>query len=367
MKKAHSLLARASSAVVVATLEDALEVRRRPNQPGTTHERPNWSMPLPVPIDELDDRPLVKGVARRLARGRRRTRDAAELAPVDVRHGYAQLSEVKLHYAEAGPSSGPLVVMLHGYPELWYSWRRQIPFLAQRGFHVVAPDMRGYNLSDKPPGVGSYRIQSLVGDVKDLIEGFGGRAHVVGHDWGGVVGWYFAMTHPVLLERLAILNAPHPQRYVRAMNPRQMMRSWYIGFFQVPWLPERLMARNDYEVVRKVFRHDPEKPGAFTAEDVERYVEAARRSDELRYPINYYRALFRPNPLPALRWRAIERPVQVIWGERDRALGPELAEPDRRWVPDVRVHRLPHASHWVQQDAPDEVNEVLGRFLSGEE
>jgi pimeloyl-ACP methyl ester carboxylesterase len=363
IKKAHSLLARSPSAVVVATLEDALEVRRRPNQPGTTDERPNWSMPLPVPVDELGDRPLVKSVARTLARGRRTKQSRPELAPAEIRHHYAQLSEVKLHYAEAG--SGPLVVMLHGYPEFWYSWRRQIPFLAERGFRVVAPDMRGYNLSDKPAGVGAYRIQSLVRDVRELVEHFGGgRAHVVGHDWGGIVGWYFAMEHPLLLDRLAILNAPHPQRYVRGLNPAQMMRSWYVGFFQLPWLPERFFAANDYEALRRVFRHDPSR-GSFTEEDVERYVEAARRSESLRYPINYYRALFRPNPLPALRWRAVERPVQVIWGERDRALGPELAAPDRGWVPDVEVHRLRRATHWVHHDEPAAVNELLAGFLTG--
>ncbi|HYO60564.1 MAG TPA: 4-alpha-glucanotransferase [Actinomycetota bacterium] len=364
VRKAHSLLAKSSSAVVVATLEDALEVRRRPNQPGTTDERPNWSMPLPAPIDDLDERPLVKSVARTLARGRRTARSTAAASETEVGHGYAQLSEVKLHYAEAG--AGPLVVMLHGYPEFWYSWRHQIPHLAERGFRVVAPDMRGYNLSDKPEGVGSYRIQSLVRDVRELIEHFGAeRAHVVGHDWGGVVAWYFAMAHPVLLGRLAILNSPHPQRFVRSMSPGQMLRSWYIGFFQIPWLPERVLSRNDFAALRGVFGHDPERPGAFTADDVERYVEAARRSDGLRYPINYYRALLRPNPLPALRWRVIERPVQVIWGERDRALSSSLADPDPSWVPDARVQRLPEASHWVQQDAPAKVNETLTAFLSG--
>ena len=367
VKKGHSLLARASSAVVVATIEDALEVRRRPNQPGTMDERPNWSMPLPVPIDELGEVPLAKSVARTLSRGRRTSRPRPELAPAETRHGYAQLSEVKLHYAEAG--TGPLVVLLHGFPEFWYSWRRQLPFLAERGFHAVAPDMRGYNLSDKPPGVSAYRIESLVRDLRELVEHFDAgpsrRAHVVGHDWGGVIAWYFAMAHPVLLDRLTILNAPHPQRYVRAMNPRQMMRSRYIGFFQLPWLPERFLARNDFEALRKLFRYDPSDRKAFSDEDVERYVGAARRSDDLRYPINYYRALFRPNPLPALRWRAIERPVQVIWGEKDRALGPELAEPDRAWVPDLRMHRLPEASHWVHHDEPDRVNELLADFLTG--
>ena len=353
VRRAYALLSQSPSAVVVATLEDALEVRRRPNQPGTMDERPNWSMPLPVPVDELGNRPLVKSVAQTLARERA------------VSHGHAQLSEVKLHYVEAGPREGPLVVMLHGFPDFWYSWRHQMPFLAQRGFRVVAPDMRGYNLSDKPPGVGAYRIQKVVRDVKELVGQLGAeRAHVVGHDWGAVVGWYFAMAHPVLLDRLGILNGPHPQRYVRSMNLRQMRRSWYFGFFQLPWLPERFVSRNDYEVLRKLFRYDPSSREAFTDEDVELYVGAARRSDNLRYPINYYRALLRPNPLPALRWRVIERPVQVIWGERDRFLESSLAEPDPQWVPDARVHRLPEASHWVHHDEPERVNEILAAFLS---
>ena len=143
------------------------------------------------------------------------------------------------------------------------------------------------------------------------------------------------------------------------------MRSWYVGFFQLPWLPERFVSQDDFAVLRKLFRHDPARRDAFTDEDVELYVEAARRSDNLRYPINYYRALLRPNPLPALRWRVVERPVQVIWGDKDRFLEPALAEPDRAWVPDVRVHRLPEASHWVHHDEPAEVNRLLAGFLSG--
>ncbi|MFN2587064.1 MAG: 4-alpha-glucanotransferase [Actinomycetota bacterium] len=361
VREAYGLLAAAPSAVVVATLEDALAVRRRPNQPGTTGERPNWSMPLPVPIDDLPTRPLARSVARTLARGRRSA--AADAAP-EIAHAYASLSEVKLHYAEAG--AGPLVVMLHGYPDFWYSWRHQIPYLAARGLRVVAPDMRGYNLSDKPKGVGAYRVENLVRDVRELVEALGEpRAHVVGHDWGGVVAWYFAMAHPALLDRLAILNAPHPQRYVRAMSPRQAMKSWYIGFFQLPFLPERFVSANDFAILRKLFRHDPARRDAFTDEDVELYVEAARRSDDLRYPINYYRALLRPNPLPALRWRAIDHPVQVVWGDGDRFLERSLAEPDPRWVRDVRVRHFPEASHWVHHDDPATVNGLLAEFLAG--
>ncbi|MDQ3914195.1 MAG: 4-alpha-glucanotransferase [Actinomycetota bacterium] len=358
VKKAYALLAKSPSAVVVATLEDALAVRRRPNQPGTIDERPNWSMPLPVPVDELGTRPLVKSVARTLARGRR----AGAAAPPEIHHAYVSLSEVKLHYAEAG--TGPLVVMLHGYPDFWYSWRHQMPFLARRGFRVVAPDMRGYNLSDKPHGVAAYRMENVVRDLRELVETLGdGPARVVGHDWGGVVAWYFAMAHPALLDRLAILNAPHPQRYVRSMNPRQAFKSWYVGFFQLPLLPERFVSANDFAMLRKLFRYDPARRDAFTDEDVELYVEAARRSDGLRYPINYYRALLRPNPLPALRWRPIERPVQVIWGDRDRFLETSLAEPDSGWVRDARVHHLTEASHWVHHDEPAEVNGILAEFL----
>src|SRR5690242_12831972 len=150
---------------------------------------------------------------------------------------FVDVGEVRLHVADAG--NGPLVVLLHGFPEFWYTWRRQIPALAQAGFHAVAPDMRGYNLSDKPAGVRAYRVPALVEDVAGLIRACGAaRATVIGHDWGGLVAWAFAMEHPEMLDRLVILNSPHPRAMARAIRtPRQFLKSWYMMFFQIPWLP----------------------------------------------------------------------------------------------------------------------------------
>ena len=281
-------------------------------------------------------------------------------------HRYAGLGDVRLHYVEAG--SGPLVVLLHGFPEFWYSWRHQIAALAAAGFRVVAPDMRGYNLSDKPEGLDAYTLDVLTRDVARLIGACGGqRASVVGHDWGGIVAWAFAMRSPELLDRLAILNAPHPSAATRGlMNPLQWLRSAYVLFFQLPWLPEAAWQAGDHALLRWLFRTDPRRQGAYTEQDIERYVEAWRQPGALTAAINYYRALVQRGPLqPRESLTPIKRPVLVIWGDQDRALGPELAEPDRQWVPDLRVERLPRASHWVQADEPERVNALLLQFLRG--
>jgi pimeloyl-ACP methyl ester carboxylesterase/2-polyprenyl-6-methoxyphenol hydroxylase-like FAD-dependent oxidoreductase len=279
-------------------------------------------------------------------------------------HRSADLGEVRLHYVELG--RGPLVVLLHGFPEHWYSWRYQIPALAAAGFRVVAPDLRGYNTSSKPSGVDAYGIDRLAGDVAALIRHLGAeRAHVVGHDWGAAVAWYFAMHHADLLDRLAIMNVPHPARFAQGIRSwRQLLRSWYIFFFQLPWLPEALMRAGGYALPRLIFRHDPRRPGAFEPHELERYVAALDQPGALTAMINYYRALVRQaprrlgEPVPV-----IAAPTLVIWGLRDLALGPELAEPDRALVPNLRVERFPDASHWVQVDRPAEVNRLLLEFL----
>jgi len=270
-----------------------------------------------------------------------------------------------LHYVEAG--DGPLTVLLHGFPEFWYSWRLQIPALAKAGYHAVAPDMRGYNLSDKPRNVRDYRVDILARDIARLIEACRAeRATVIGHDWGAGVAWQFAMSYPEMLDRLVIMNVPHPVRFLRALRTRRQLRkSWYIFFFQIPWLPELLIRAGNYAMLRWTFRNDPVRPSAFSEDDIERYAEAMARPGALTAAINYYRALFRQNPLSA--WsslRRIDAPVLVIWGARDRFLGAELAEPDRKWVPNVRVERLADASHWVQLDQPEAVNTLLLNFLS---
>jgi pimeloyl-ACP methyl ester carboxylesterase len=286
------------------------------------------------------------------------------LCRVKLKHRYADLGDVRLHYVEAG--EGPLVLLLHGFPQFWYEWRHQIPALAEAGFRVVAPDMRGYNLSDKPPGVGAYRVQVLARDVERLILACGEQtAAVVGHNWGAIVAWFAAMRYPERVGRLAILNVPHPARFMDGLlSPQQLLRSSYVFFFQIPWLPEEVIRAANFTLLRSVLRRDPVRPGALTAEDIERYTEAMARPGVLTATLNYYRALLRhPRDTQALLER-IEAPVLVIWGEKDRALSRWLADPPLLWVPNLlRVERLPEASHWVAEDRPREVNALLLDFL----
>ncbi len=286
------------------------------------------------------------------------------LREVELAHRYADLGDVRLHYVEAG--EGPLVLLLHGFPQFWYQWRHQIPALVEAGFRVVAPDMRGYNLSDKPPGVRAYRVELVARDVKRLILACGeGTADVVGHDWGAIAAWIAAMRHPGRVGRLAILNVPHPARLLDGLlSPMQLLRSSYMFFFQIPRLPEEVIRAGDFALLRSVLGRDPVQSEAFTAEDIEQYIEAMAQPGALTASLNYYRALLRnPRETRALLQR-VEAPVLVIWGEKDRFLSRRLAEPPRLWVPNLnRVKRLPDASHWVAEDRPLEVNTLLLDFL----
>jgi epoxide hydrolase 4 len=286
------------------------------------------------------------------------------LRGVELVHRYADLGDVRLHYVEAG--EGPLVLLLHGFPQFWYQWRHQIPALVEAGFRVVAPDMRGYNLSDKPPGVRAYRVELLAGDVEHLILACGERtADVVGHDWGAIAAWVAAMRYPGRVGKLAILNISHPARLLDGLlSPMQLLRSSYVFFFQIPRLPEGVIRAGDFALLRSVFRRDPVRPGALTAEDIERYIEAIARPEALTASINYYRALLRYPWETREPLQRVGAPVLVIWGERDRFLSRRLAEPPRLWVPDLLgVKRLPDASHWVAEDRPLEVNTLLLGFL----
>jgi pimeloyl-ACP methyl ester carboxylesterase len=289
----------------------------------------------------------------------------ATLDMTGVRDSYADLNNTRLHYVESG--EGPLVVLLHGFPEFWFSWRFQVPALAAAGFRVVAPDMRGYNLSSRPRGVPAYDIDCLAGDIRDLIRERGAEsAFLAGHDWGAAVAWATAMNHPEVVERLAILNVPHPRRLLHGLRrPRQLVKSWYMFFFQLPWLPERLARARRWWFFRYGFEHDA-RPGAFTPADIDRYVEAWSQPGAATATINYYRAVFRQSPRRAeARIRPVDAPTLVIWGERDRYLGAELAEPDPADVPNLeRVVSLPDASHWVQHDEPERVNQLLAEFFA---
>jgi pimeloyl-ACP methyl ester carboxylesterase len=279
-------------------------------------------------------------------------------------HREEAVGGLRLHWVEAG--EGPLVVLLHGFPEHWLAWRHQVPALASAGFRVVAPDLRGYNLSEKPAGVGSYRMERLAGDVANLVRHLGyERTHLVGHDWGGAIAWCVPALHPGLVERLAILNAPHPVLFRKKLATlAQARRSSYVFFFQLPYFPERSLLRRRAGFLKRMLRRDPSTPGAFTPEEIEAYREAFLRPGAATAAINYYRAAFRSGTrIPGLRRSLSGIPTLVLWGEQDRYLGPELLDGLETLVPDLRLVRIPRASHWLPADAVDQVNSELITFL----
>jgi pimeloyl-ACP methyl ester carboxylesterase len=286
--------------------------------------------------------------------------------PPGAREDYADLAEVRLHYVEAG--DGPLVVLLHGFPEFWFAWRLAIPKLAAAGFRVVAPDLRGYNLSSRPRGVRAYDADRLAADVRDLVRERGAEAALLaGHDWGGAVAWATASNHPEVVERLAILNAPHPWRSLRVLRrPHNLAKSWYMLFYALPWIPERLVSLRGWRALRTVLERDA-RPGAFGPSEITHYVSAWSRPGAATAMINYYRAAMRQSARHAeSRIRPVTARTLIVWGERDRHLPIELAEPHPADAPNLEhVVRLPHASHWVQHDEPELVAKLLARFFGG--
>jgi pimeloyl-ACP methyl ester carboxylesterase len=288
--------------------------------------------------------------------------DRTELDGIALRHRRVEVgSGVALHVVEAG-TDGPLVLLLHGFPDFWWGWRMQIAPLVRAGFRVLVPDQRGYATSDKPRGVGAYGLRVLVEDMVQLLRACGvERAHVVGHDWGGGVAWGLAMANPELVDRLVILNSPHPVRLLAALRtPRQLAKSWYMFVFQLPRLPERAMRRRGFAKLLESLRGET-RPGVFGDEDARAYVDAWSQPRALEGMIAWYRAMFRPSA--RVPWKRIERPVLVLWGDGDVHLGRELAEPPPTLVPDARVVHLPGASHWVQIDEAARVNDELVAFL----
>ncbi len=264
---------------------------------------------------------------------------------------------------------GPVVLLLHGFPENWRSWRHQLPALAAAGFRAVAVDLRGYNLTERPAGVEAYRLSRLCEDVQGLIAALGGGpAHLVGHDWGGAIAWTYAARRPADLLSLTILNAPHPRIFRRNLfrNFRQMRRSRYMFYFQIPWLPERLILANAKQNFDKVFRGWGRRKELFTDEVIAGFREPMTEPGALTAALNYYRAMFRSPRLyrQAGTFPKIAVPTLVIWGDDDRALGLELCDglADEMAAP-FEIRHLANCSHWVQQERPEEVNEFLIEHL----
>lgn len=283
-----------------------------------------------------------------------------------TREHLVRTNGIRLHMIEAGEPRAPLVVLLHGFPEFWYGWRRQIPFLAREGYRVWVPDQRGYNLSDKPREVAAYDVDVLVDDVLGLMAAAGRtKAAIVGHDWGGLVGWWLALRHPERVERLAILNVPHPAVMRRHLltNPAQMLRSWYALSFQVPFLPEHVLGARGSAVAAGLLaaagRH------AFTRRDLALYREAWEQPGAWKGMVNWYRAAAR-RPRRRLPAERVTVPTLLVWGAKDRYLGEELVRPSLDLCDDAELVRIPDAGHFVQHEAATRVNKALGRFLRGE-
>lgn len=280
-------------------------------------------------------------------------------------HHFIETNHIRLHCVAQG--EGELVLLLHGFPEFWYSWRYQIPALA-RYFKVVVPDLRGYNDSDKPAS--GYDLDTLAADVQGLIASLGyTRAHIVGHDWGGTIAWYLAQKCPQSLNRLAVLSAAPVQRLLRELvsNMDQLRRSWYLFAFQIPGLPEWIIQRNLAEFVRNVLREQAIRKGAFSKEDTEIYQSALAKPGVLPAALNYYRQMLVPWNW-AREWNHVSQPVTVptlvLWGEEDSFLTPHLTEDiDRLIMAPFKLRIIPHCGHWIQQEAPQTVNRELLTFL----
>ena len=270
---------------------------------------------------------------------------------------------VTLHAVVAGPTDGPVVVLLHGFPEFWYGWRKQIEPFAAAGFRVIVPDQRGYNLSSKPRGVTSYALTELVSDVIAIADQLGQqKIFLAGHDWGAAVAWSAALLHPGRIEKLAVLNVPHPsvmRRYVYTRLP-QTLRSWYIFFFQIPWLPEALLSAFNFRAAARALQGSSH-PGTFSAEDLTQYRAAWSQPGALTAMINWYRAAMRYR-IP-FSDRTVRVPTRILWGERDKFLMAEMAHESLRYCANGELFTFAEASHWLQHEEPTRVSQLLVEFF----
>ena len=281
-----------------------------------------------------------------------------------IDHRTVSVNGINLHVAQAGPADGPLILLLHGFPEFWYGWRQQIPALASAGYRVWVPDQRGYHRSDKPARVADYATDILARDAVALIDAAGReRAVLIGHDWGAAVGWQVALRAPERLEAMAILNVPHPtvmQQHLRH-SLDQLRRSAYIGFFQLPWLPEWLLGRRNGAMLARAMVSSS-LPGTFAPADIDRYREAWRQPGALTAMLNWYRAAVRVRT-PPVGTDIVQTPTLVLWGAKDRFLDRAMARPSAERCVDGELTLIEDATHWVHHERPRRVNNRILRFL----
>lgn len=283
----------------------------------------------------------------------------------EVEFHLIETNGIRLHTAVAGPEDGELVVLLHGFPEFSYGFHHQMEALAASGYRVVAPDQRGYHLSDKPEQIEDYTINKLSGDIAGLIEAFGETsAIVIGHDWGGAVAWHLAASKPEYVKKLIAINIPHPAAMPRVFmkNPLQWLKSSYMAFFQLPEVPEKLMAANDFESMKQAMKGTA-RPDAFTDQELERYKDAWSQPGALTCMLNWYRAI-RKGSLLQMPKAPLRMPVRIIWGLGDQFLSPMLATESLKFCENAELVWVGEATHWVHHEQPEIVNRLIKEFLA---
>jgi pimeloyl-ACP methyl ester carboxylesterase len=289
--------------------------------------------------------------------------------PILLNEEFIPTNGVQLHVMQAGPEDGPLVILLHGFPEFWFGWRNQIQPLAEARFRVWTPDQRGYNLSSKPLGVAAYHIDTLTHDIIGLIKAAGEeQAFIVGHDWGAAVAWHLATYYTQWVAKLVVMNVPHPTVMMRTVRRSftQLRKSWYMFFFQIPRLPEWIMGRNNAQATSEMLKRSA-KEDTFSDEDLNYYRQAWNQPGALTAMLNWYRSAIRSGfgksrgaPVSSGR---ITPPTLLIWGKKDVALGSEMAQPSIDLCENGRLIFFDQATHWVQHDEAEAVNRLLLDFL----
>jgi len=292
------------------------------------------------------------------------------MSDAPITHRSVQANGLRFHVAECG-AGDRLALCLHGFPECWFSWRQQLPLLARLGYRAWAPDLRGYGDSDRPPAMRDYAIENLMDDVAGLIDAAQPRETILlAHDWGAIIAWWFAIRQLRPLQRLIIMNVPHPAPFARELRTwKQIRKSWYGFLFQIPRLPEAIMRAGNYRAVGDAFLTSAVDKSRFPPEVLQVYRDNAARPGALTAMINYYRAIARGGGGERQRrlgYGMIEIPTLMIWGEEDVALRKETTYGTDRYVRDLTLRYLPGVSHWVQQEAPEAVNAMLEAWLSGE-
>lgn len=283
---------------------------------------------------------------------------------------FIRINGVDLHVLTDGLENGIPVILLHGFPEFHFGWRKQLPALVEAGYRVIIPDQRGYNLSDKPRGISAYNVDTLARDVIGLFDHFGiHKARLVGHDWGAIVAWTVALNFPKQLEKLAILNVPHPDVMLRFIleNAEQRKKSWYVFFFQIPFLAEWVLSRMGYRNMMRMLIGSGRK-STFQHGDLEEYKKAWSQPGALTAMLNWYRSIFnhslryffQRNKAPL---RRVKVPTLILWGKNDVALSHEMVQPSLELCDNGKAVLFEKATHWVQHDEADAVNKNLIEFL----